>query len=218
MCAVVYIFGNYGDITCPENTVQINSLEACERAAIFMGLNWRDSQDDPTSGWSANSGCLADMEGFSQFFDRDPMFDTLGPARLLCAVGMSFSHSRAPYRAAWYTQRTRSMPRHYRAPTAATLRRATCAAARCGTDPSILVHAPFGYRTRCAGDGGGTVPTIPASLPSACTNAELQGISEAADPSAALAALQSSSRPCFDCISACFSSDDQMNCVFDCAQ
>ncbi len=129
MCAAVYIFGKYGDNACPENAVQIRSAEACARAAIFMGLSHPDGNYTAYPQYDQLSGCSADnrRRAFYQFFNRDPTFAArLNPAvRPLCAVGMSSSHSRAPCGMAQRTSRTRSMPRHYRAPTAASLRRAT---------------------------------------------------------------------------------------------
>ncbi len=41
MCAALYIFGNYGSGTCPENAVRIGSVAACQRAATFMGKGWQ---------------------------------------------------------------------------------------------------------------------------------------------------------------------------------
>ncbi len=106
MCAAVYIFGKYGDNTCPENTVQIGSAEACARAAIFMGLVPPSGDFDPQ--YDQPRGCFHDKWVSAYYrFNR-----TWPDERPLCAVGMSSSHSRAPYRAAWYKQRTRSMPRH----------------------------------------------------------------------------------------------------------
>jgi hypothetical protein len=90
MCAAVYIFGNYGNGTCPENAVQIGSEDACERAAIFMGLFTPDGNNGAYyPQYDQLSGCSADKSGFSQFFDRDPTFAArLNPAvRPLCAVG-----------------------------------------------------------------------------------------------------------------------------------
>jgi hypothetical protein len=132
MCAAVYIFGKYGDSTCPWNTVQIGSFEACERAAIFMGLS-PPNYFNYTAYYSQDrlSDLVCSTDNLGEAYYQS--FTTHPDVRLLCAVGMSSSHSRAPCRAAWYTQRTRSMPvdapalqsTHSRVPRIRDLRRCT---------------------------------------------------------------------------------------------
>ncbi len=84
MCAAVYVFGKYGNNTCPWSAKRIGSAEECKRAAIFMGLEWLDYPDDANSGCSANRFGGASYNKFDWSSLLNPVYLYERP---LCAVG-----------------------------------------------------------------------------------------------------------------------------------
>jgi hypothetical protein len=85
-----YVWGDFGNNTCPENAARIDSEEACERAAAAMMKVWGASEN----ATDRPSGCYVDKHG-PALFNAHPVGSGHADARPLCAVGMAASQSHA---------------------------------------------------------------------------------------------------------------------------